>query len=238
MCSTVSVITLRATPAKNIVHTLPEGARICKSCARALGPGAELPRVKKPTLDPQTVDWLREVNTHLARFHLVVAEPVRRKLAKRLSALGPLTSPDAVDAYNQIRVLLLTPRRHRRDKGHAGGMKIVGLSKALDALPPDAKSLHHVAESMRLWRHITGRSVDQSERFRADTVITSMLQVPSPEAYIRHLHTSGFSSLAGMFHPNTLERRRKDASLRGVFAGSEDYMQHTAAQLDAQVVKD
>ncbi len=241
MCGTITATKLITTPLKAVTHKLPEGAVVCKLCIRALGPGHQLtkaPAKRRRPLDKQTEGWLVTLNAHLARYHLIVAAPLRLELAKRLSAVGSNQDAHAVAVYEQIRTLLLTPRLHRRDSGKGGGMKIVGLRKALDALPPDAQSLNQIATSMRMWRHITQRSVDKGERFRADTVIAAMLEVPAPEPYIRHLHGRGLSSLAVMFHPNTLKARSKDAALRGVFTGSKDYWARTVEQLADQVVKD
>jgi hypothetical protein len=53
-----------------------------------------------------------------------------------------------------------------------------------------------------------------------------MLAVPEKhlEAYIRHHKDKGFSHIAAMFHPNTLERAKNDPALRGVFTRhSPDY---------------
>lgn len=240
MCGTLTATKLHTTPLRSVTHTLPEGAVVCRLCVRALGPGTVLtsPAKGHRPLDKQTEGWLITLNAHLARYHLIVAAPLRLELAKRLASIGPTTDAHAVDVYEQIRELLLTPRLHRRDSGKGGGMKIVGLRDALKALPPDARSLNQVAASMKMWRHITQRSVDKGERFHVDTVITAMLEVPAPEPYIRHLHGRGLSSLAVMFHPNTLKARSKDAALRGVFGGTKDYWARTAAQLATQVVKD
>jgi hypothetical protein len=152
----------------------------------------------------------------------------------RLADVGTPSDPEAVAVYEQLRTLLLTPRFRRRNGRST--LQITHLREALDALPPDAAVLRQVAETMRLWQKITGRSVKQ-DRFQADRVIKTMLEVPEPEAYIRHLDAQGLPHFAAMFHPNTLERARKAPALRGVFdARNTEYWQQLRGQLN--VVED
>lgn len=237
VCGTVTADDLRITAAKQIKAVLPVGEVMCGSCARSLGSRAPTPTDPKGRLDAQACAWLALLRKHLVRVRVRVRVAELRALATRLAAVGPTADPDAVAVYEQIRVLLLTPRRHKRRNGHTV-MKITHLREALEALGPTPQALIHVAAAMKAWRHITEREVSRGERFRADTVITSMLAVPAPTPYIQHLHAKGLSNLALMFHPNTLERRKKDAALRGIFSGSGDYMQRTADQLAAQILTD
>ncbi|KKK42766.1 hypothetical protein LCGC14_3169520, partial [marine sediment metagenome] len=237
VCGTVTADDLRITAAKQIKNVLPMGEVMCGSCARSLGPRAPIPTDPEGKLDAQACSWLALLRKHLIRARVRVRVAELRALATRLAAVGPTTDPDAVAVYEQIRVLLLTPRRHKGPKGHTV-MRISHLREALKSLGPTPQALLHVAAAMKAWRRITGREVNRGERFRADTVVASMLAVPAPAPYIQHLHTKGLSNLALMFHPNTLEHRKKDAAIRGIFSGSGDYMQRTADQLSAQIIKD
>ena len=234
-CGTVTFDYLRTNPAKRISSTPPpEGANICGSCNRGLTP-ADTVTVGKHPLGAQAAAWLALLNKHLIRVRVQVKAADKRDLAMRLASVGATSDPAAGAVYEQIKALLLTPRRHRRRDG-VTVMKIMHLRKALDKLPPSAKALQHVAESMQLWRRITGRDIGSGEHFRPDTVIESMLEVPAPEAYIHHLHSKGLSNLALMFHPNTLEKRKSDPAVRGVFGGSTEYWKQTTEQLAAQTV--
>ena len=63
-----------------------------------------------------------------------------------------------------------------------------------------------------------------------------MLAIPAPDPYIQHLHSKGLTNLALMFHPNTLERRKKDSAVRGVFSGGGDYWEQASDQITAKVI--
>ena len=236
-CGTLTLDDLRVLPARRIVQVLPNGAVVCGTCGRMVGKVAST-TAGRMKLGGSASAWLGHLRKHLMRVRVQIRDSTLRDLARRLGEVGPPEDPQAIATYDQIRVLLLTPQRHLKRDGHTI-QKITRLKEALALLPKDdPQKLHHVAETMRLWRRITGRTVGAREKFRADTVVASMLEVPTPEPYIKHLHSMGLSNLALMFHPNTIERRKSDAAVRGVFSGSSDYMQHTAAQLDAQIITD
>ncbi len=228
---------MRKYPAKSIAMVLPEGAVTCGTCRRKLGLVQGVPNgatVGETQATAHTGAWLGLLRRHLTRVRARVAEGTLRELAERLSAVGGTGDAEAVAVYEQVRMLLLTPRVHTT-RGRTV-MKITRLKETLEALPPDAEALSHVASTMALWRRVTGREMTRSERFRPDTVVRAMLAVPTPEPYIKHLHDKGLSALALMFHPNTLEARRGDAALRGVFGGGGEYFEDTLDQLDAQIV--
>lgn len=195
---------------------------MCLTCNHALPLTATT--IDKPARNAQVRAWLTLLGAHIAKLRgshggrgMRVARAAKIALAERLATVGGPGDPAAVAVYEQIRVLLLTPRRHKRRNGHTI-LKLVHIKEALAVLPPDPIQLAHVAETMKLWRSITGRTPDRGESFKPDTVITTMLAISNPEPYIRQLHARGFSSLAGMFHPNTLARAKgKDTTLRGVF---------------------
>lgn len=218
VCGRVNVQNLRNAPAKQILPQLPPGAPLCGSCTRrrTVRGGKRIVILEHGS---DAAAWLAFLRRHLIAKRIKIGAPNERTLAKHLASCGPPTDPKAVAVYNQIRTLLLTPRRQKA-KGRGGQdtvmYKIIGLKETLAALPPDATSLQHVANAMHLWRKITGRVVDpRFERYRTETVIETMLAVPNLEAYIIHLHNQGWSSLAQMFHPSTLSRARKAPALRG-----------------------
>lgn len=236
VCGKVSTRDLSKRPAKAIADAPPEGAVVCLLCERAIG-STNIPCSTKKPLGGVAGVWLGLLRKHLLHVRARVAEPTLRELATRLSMIGAPGDPSTVVIYDQIRALLLTPRYQRR-RGPFTVMQITRLKEALEALPPTTEALHHVATATKMWRRITGRQISSSERFKADTVVRTMLQVPNPEAYIEHLYSRGLYDLALMFHPNTLESRKKDAALRGVFGGGSEYARRTAVQLAAQIVKE
>lgn len=245
LCGTVTLDDLRITPAKRIQQEPPVGEPFCKSCHRRLGPGAQAalatPSGRTKHLTPTALVWLGLVRRHLALVRVHVREADELALAQRLALVGPPEDPQAASVYEHLRALLLTPRLHLKRDARTT-RKIPHLHEALEMLPPDAKALAHVAESMRLWRHITGdmqnTKTTTSARFQPDVVIQTMLQITNPEPYIRALHAKGLSPLGAMFHPNTLARaKQRDPSLRGAFhKDSAAYWEQTQKQL--HVVKD
>lgn len=235
MCGTVTLDDLRVTPAQRIANTLPNGATLCGSCSRRLGPLA--PATCVAGVSSSVGEWLGFLRRHLKRAGVDLARRDEIDLAERLTTLGPPSSAEARAAFDYIRELLLTPRYNRRAGGRVT-QKVTRLRETLALLPPDPQALAHVVAAMRAWRQITGRAVERATRFRPDTVVATMLEIPAPEAYIRHLHAKGLTELAMIFHPNTLARHKGDASLRGLFGGSAEYWERTAAQLAAQVVSD
>jgi hypothetical protein len=235
LCGKLSRIDLQMKAARAIAALLPEGAVVCHLCRRAVPEVALVVDPKTKHLeDPVAAAWLPILNAHFARYGLRVALPTKHTLATRLATLGSPGDPQADALYNHLRALLLTPRPRR-----GGRLSLGRLKEALDALPPDPQALNHIAAAVKAWCRITGREMERGgERFKTDTVITTMLAVPDPEAYIRHLHSQGLTALAQMFHPSTLDNHRTDAALRGVFGGSNEYWNRTANQLAAQVVTD
>ena len=235
-CGTVTVDDLSTTPAVAIAPQLPEGAVVCGSCAPHAGLSVPIKKKGQRKLNTQGAAWLGYLRRHLVRVGARAAERELRAVAAHLANVGPTTDAAALAVFEQIRALLLTPRRHRTING-VTVMKITRLREAVKALPPETKALHHLAEALRTWRRITGRDV-KGEKFRPDTVIKAMLEVPAPEAYIEYAHSKGLSPLALMFHPNTIKNCRTHSAVRGIFGGSVEYAQHTADQLAAQIIED
>lgn len=231
MCGRINVEHLRETPAEKIVTTLPSDAIVCTTCG------------KKTHLAPAPVSgqdaiigaWLGHLRRHLTRVHLKVSEANLQLLAERLAEVGPPDTKEAQDVFEQVRILLLTPHfsRVQSARGRTTTVRTLPhLKEALSKLPPTTKALARVAATLRMWRNITQRD-PSADRFRADRVIEVMLQLPpGAEAYIQHLHAREFSHLSSMFHPNTLERSKKDTALRGLFAGSTEYWNQSEDQLN------
>jgi len=220
LCGTITRESLRKAPAKQILRMLPTDAPACISCTRRrLG---RTPIVQKQQLakGSVTAQWLSYLRRHLITKRIKISTKNELLLAGHLATIGAPSEPKATFVYEQIRTLLLTPRPQivasRGGRGTSRMYKITRLKEALAALPPTTTALLHVAQGMALWRKITGRSVDSKvEKFQTDTVVETMLAVPNLEAYIRHLHNKGWSSLAQMFHPNTLARSQQEPALRG-----------------------
>lgn len=248
ICGTLTADNLRVTPAVRIQSTLPPPTDdpLCGTCRSKLG--IPVGRDATTPTDSRVIAWLEVVGKHLARIQgrhggrsLTIDRRTKRVLAERLALIGAPDNPEAIAVYDQIRLLLLSPKMHRRRNGHTI-LKLAYIKEALTKLPPRVDAIQHVAESVKLWRRITGRDLSANERFRPDTVIETTLAIPMPEPYIRHLHTKGISALAAIFHPNTLERFKKDPALRGIFGGdfggSSEYWARTAEQLASQVIED
>jgi len=175
-------------------------------------------------IPPITAAWMGLIRRHLTTTHSQLPLPDVQLLAERLTLLGSPDNPDVQAVYRQIQTLLLTPMYVRRTTG-GGTRRITHLRDALEKIPPDAQSLTHLATTMAIYRRVTGRALSR-DKFRRDRVVETMLAIPDPEAYITRLHDQGLSNIAAMFHPNTLEHRKKDPSLRGVFHdGMDDYDQ-------------
>lgn len=220
VCTHLTKLRLAQNPAKKIQQAVPtaDDHPICKTCAAKTGVQATQPQ----DLNEIETAWVRHIGIHLARIAKGHGRgdahtKIKRLIAIRLATIGPPSDPEALAVYEQIQMLVLTPRRIQGARRSTTTLTYKYVKEALDMLPPDPAKLRHVATTMKLWRQITGQNVSTSSKFHADTVIRSMLQISNPEAYIRHLEEQGFNSLAGMFHPNTLERAKRDTSLRGAF---------------------
>ena len=141
---------------------------------------------------------------------------------------GPPDDPAALELFEQVKQLLLTPMRVRGETGKER-MQLVGLRASLELLQPRSGSLQAVAAIFRTWRTIMGGR--DPGHFRADKVIAVMLQVPDAETYLQHLKARGLEPLGVAFHQNVLERAKKEPTLRGLFGGSTDYWKRTQEQL-------
>lgn len=234
LCGRVNVEHLRASPATAIATAVPSDGTPCGTCAKKSGYVPPAENGLRATVDPVVGEWVGYLRRHLRHVHIQTSEATIAELATRLAEIGPPTVEEAREVFEQVRVLLLTPVSTRR-KGRGGrGMTVMTLpylKDTLDKLPPREGVLKQLAATMRMWRNITRRDPTQ-DKFRPDRVIETMLQVPSPEQYITHLNSRGLYHLAAMFHPNTLERAKKETALRGTFAGSSDYWDRTASQLN------
>lgn len=229
LCGTLTVEHLRAQPAIQITEVFPEGQDLCQSCRRAAC-------VVDPKDSVQGVAgaWVGLLRRHMAHVHVRIAEATLRELANRLAEVGSPDSAEAREVYNQIKSLFLTPLR-RTTKKNGKTLTIVTLpylTEAVAKLPPNTHALEQIASTLRTWRSITQRD-PSIDRCRPDLVVEVMLQLPSkPESYIRHLNARGLPNLAAMFHPNTLQRAKKETSLRGMFAGTTEYWNDTEDQLN------
>lgn len=227
MCGRINIEHLRVTPAKQITHEKPTGA-LCEACARKTGLTEHA-----ACGDTRTSAWAGQIRRHLAHVRARVADVLVVQLAARLAEIGAPTERNAQSVFEQVQALLLRPVWTR--KAYVGGRtrsfaRLPNLKEALEKLPPNTKALQRVADTLLCWRRITNREPNV-DRYRVDRVIEVMLQIPAPEPYITHLFARGHPHLAFMFHPNTLLRAKKETALRGVFAGSTDYWDHTQSQL-------
>jgi hypothetical protein len=171
-------------------------------------------RLDRPPEDPPEASRIR------------VADVTIEKLAVLLAEVGPPGAFESTAVYDQVQLLLLKPSWSRNKIA-----SLPHLKAALELLPPKTGALQRVADTVRAYRNITHRNLN-TDNFHADRVVEVLLQIPTPEPYIRHLNSRGLTHLAAMFHPNTLERAKKDPTLRGLFAGSNEYWDRTTSQLN------
>jgi len=239
LCGALTRDDLSTHPALKILPAPPaaltNGEKWCVNCSRKSAVASPTPAA---TLGGAAGEWLGFLRRHCRRAHVHLAETDEHALALRLTALGSPEDAEACALFEQIRDLLLTPRFIAGVARRQRVQTIVGLKDALAVLPSQRAALVHIAGAMRAWRRITGRAVGPTTRFNARTVISTMLEIPAPEAWITHLKREGVDELAMLFHPNSLARHRKDAALRGVFGGGSAYWDKTAEQLEAQIVTD
>lgn len=224
LCGRVNVEHLRLRPATKIHGEPPEEGR-CVSCAKKAGLV-----MARSHPDPTTAAWIGLLQLHLrrARIHQAPTTAIEH-LAELLAEVGSPGSAEGCDVFEQSALLLLKPTWVR-----AGNRTIVTLphlKATLALLPLKSGALLRVANTVRDWRTITQRDLT-TDNFRTDRVVATMLQLPVAAPYIQHLHSRGLSHLAAVFHPNTLERAKHHPTLRGLFAGSTEYWEHTESQLN------
>lgn len=228
LCGTVTVEHLRESPAQRIERTPPVDADFCQNCKRKAG------IVTPSSLAATEAAWMGHLRRHLTRVRVRVAEATLVELAGLLAEVGAPESSAGRDVFDQVRSLLLTPMR-RTSRSAAGRTVTVVtlpyLKETIAKLPPRTGALTQIAAALRCYRTITRRD-PTTDRFRPDRVVEVMLQLPTPEPYIRHLLDRGLPHLAAMFHPNTLARAKRETALRGLFAGTNDYWTDTSQQLN------
>lgn len=234
LCSHSTLGDLERHPAKQISIVLPAGASLCEICKQKL-----------PTdLVPHTVvlnagmrAWLAVIGKQLVSMHARLPTKALEALAERVALIGTPTFPEAIEVYTRLKALLLNPREFSTN-----GRTIHTFPKiqdALEVLPPDPQAILHVTKAIQTWQTVTGRSViGRGDKYNPVTVITSILKVSNPEAWIRYLSGKGLTALAVIFHPDTIVNHCKDAAVRGIFGGSTDYWAATQKQLDAQTIKE
>lgn len=233
ICGRVNIEHLRQSPAIKIGGEPVQGeGAVCTTCGRKT---RYAPPAAQSVADANAALWLGHLRRHVTRVHVRAAKGTLEALAARLSLVGSPDTPEGLEVFEQVRVLLLTPvaqrtARLRRDGNHTVIMTLPHLKAALKALPPTRDAILHVTRALRSYRNITHRD-PTADRFKADRVIETMLQIPAPDQYITHLNERGLPYLAAMFHPNTLDRAKKEPALRGLFAGSNEYWDNTADQL-------
>ncbi len=229
LCGGRAYADLLSSPVHAVETSLsPFAAReACARCLRLTGPEQREDR-SSASKGTYAEEW-RGVLTARARGRRVVgAKENLDLLASRLAEVGSPSQEYPRNVGENVILVVAVPLRDRT-------LTLFPYVKAVVALLPGRESLVHVARAVERWREITGRD-PRSERFRPDTVISTMLQVPTPEPYVRHLHSKGWSSLAQMWHPNTLEAAKKDPHLRGTFGGTPDYWART--QNDLVIVRE
>ncbi len=226
MCNRIDADDLRKYPAQRISVELPQDQDVCVLCAKRTG-------ITSCSMDPITSAWIVVIRMHLSHIHARLHDKLIIQMAQRLGEVGMPNSYEGKQVFDEIKFLLLRPLRESRRSvtGHCRTISTFPhLKDALEKIP-NAQALQQVALAIRAWRNLAS-SDPSTQRFRPDRVIDTILQIPEPDPYIRHLKARGLHALAAIFHPNTLERAKKDPALRGLFSGSSDYWNATASQLN------
>ena len=219
-CGTLTVAHLKERAAADVVERLGEDQVPCGTCARIVGLGK--------LTGTASAAWLGFIVRHLKHKHCTAPRQDLEAVAELLVETGPPDDPAALELFEQVKVLLLTPMRIRTGTGKEY-RRIVGLREALALLTPNTGKLAAVAAAFRCWRNAMGRT--DPGNFRADKVIRVMLQIPEPELYLNYLKARGLEPLGVAFHENVLARAKKEPELRGLFGGSSEYWKRTADQL-------
>jgi hypothetical protein len=226
-CGLLNADALRRKPPLTITQELlPEHwADACAACKR----GEAFAALRQSEDDNCVAQWQGYIRRYLKSKHARAKKRDIQALAERLASVGFPHDPDALDFWEHLRLLLLTPMV-AKDRTGKRRMVLKGLSSSLKQLPPNSQALTQVAAAMRAWRRVMGRGnlghVDSGK------VVANMLSVPEPEAYILHLRERGFTTLSSVFSAGVLERAKEAPELRGMWGGSDDYWQRTADQLN------
>jgi len=196
-------------------------------CLRCLTSIAGEPPSPVPGWDQE---WMIKLNLRLQNLRVRVAGETKARLVRLLSELGPPTHPGAGRIFEALSELLLHPttwtQRGQRIR------TLPRLREALDQIPPSAVALHQLANTLGTWKVITGLTVN-GERFTSKTVVETILVLPEDaRPYIQHLAKRQATSLALMFHPNTVARAKREPALRGFFAPPQATWDPTGEVLD------
>lgn len=217
-CGTINLEDLRQRPAKAVAEAPDHAGKVCVSCARK----TNYVRVGSVDgADPTASAWAGAIRRYLKHKHMRAGIEAVDELARRMAEVGPPEDLSASRTFALIQPLLLHPLREQRQDA-VGRVRTVSslpfLKASLALLPSDRGAVKVLADVMNTWQQITRRD-PYTEKFRPDRVVGVMLQVPDPAQYINRL-AGRLPTLAAIFHPSTLERAKRDAALRGMFAGN------------------
>lgn len=221
-CGRINLEHLRAHPAKSIVRSPSVDGLWCAACAKKAQMFRSVER------DVTVSRWLAHLRLDLTRSHIRVAEKTLVSLAGFLARLGPPDEAAAVQVWNDARPVLFAVSYTKRAARTVA--TVPHLAEVLKYLDVSGQGVARIAEGVRTWREVTGRAIG-TDRFHAVRVVQVMHQVPAVRPYLEHLKKRGLVHFAAVFHPNTLERARKDASLRGTFSGANTYWDNTTQDL-------
>jgi len=133
------------------------------------------------------------------------------------------------EIYHLAGVICCLPSGEKRDQAYttlrgfllSSRARIPRLPAALEFLSSEPARIWEIIEALNYFSAVTGASI-RDGNLKPDLIIRTMLQVPDHKMYIDHLFQRGFSSLGGIYHPNTLKRTKTE--LRGLFGGSGEYL--------------
>lgn len=188
---------------------------ICRTCTNKLG--VVIPPAPSA---PKGVagQWQGFIQRHLRLVGLRAQAGDVEALAALLAEQGPPAGDN--ETWQAVRDLLLAPH-YVKDATGRRRATLLGLHNAVAALQAPG-ALPRVTRALQAWRATTGRTVTH-DRCNSGQVVQVMLLVPDVAPYVQHLKGRGLEHLAAVFHPNTFERAKRDANLRGLFASSGAY---------------
>lgn len=213
VCGAITTDRLRAKPAKSIKKAPPAGGLWCRICARHLN-------LERRSVSANIAGWVGVIKRQLTRMHVSSKVPadVIETFATLVAEIGQPDNADAGRVFEVVLPLFFGARRKN-------------LRGAVEACPKGAQSLAHIAACVTAWHMQTSRTLAH-ETFTAERVITTMLRVKDPAAYVRVVcDREHVTYLAAVWHPDRLARMERKTEVRGTLAGGESYWQNTADQL-------
>ena len=176
-------------------------------------------RPKRPPLPVR--EWLRYLRYSAKADHIKAPDAEIHRLAGLLAIVGsPVENPVVLTAF---RVLFF--KSERVNRWHT----------AIATIPPEEESILHITACVMVYQeHADPRNVMEKVKLNLTNVIEMMLEVPDPQAHVRHAMEDGMRHPNGVFHPTTIEASK--AKLRGVLGdlADDDYSRQRSSVTEVE----